>query len=50
MVSRPGDHSGNDGPNVMSVDVMAANVMVVRNDVIHASVDIILILLLYSLR
>ncbi len=50
MVSRPGDHSGNDGVNVMAANVMAANVMVVRNDVIHASVDIILILLLYSLR
>jgi len=36
--------------NVMAANVMAANVMVVRNDVIHASVDIILILLLYSLR
>jgi hypothetical protein len=50
VVSRPGDHSGNDGVNVMAANVMAANVMVVRNDVIHASVDIILILLLYSLR
>ena len=28
MVSRPGDHSGNDGVNVMATNVMATNVMV----------------------